>query len=133
MILVDSSVWIDYFNGTATPQVAKLDTLLGTEDLLIGDIILTEVLQGFALDAEFNEAKRFLMAFPVVGLVGQKVAVQAARNYRYLRVRGITVRKTIDTIIATFCIEEGLQLLHNDRDFEPFVEHLGLQPAWHAD
>lgn len=126
MILVDSSVWIDYFRGTPTLQADKLDKLLGREPLAIGDLILTEVLQGFARESDFNEAKRLLTSLVVVDLGGQAVAVQAARNYRVLRALGITVRKTIDTIIATRCIDGGYTLLYADRDFDPFVTHLGL-------
>lgn len=127
MILVDSSVWIDYFNGSITAQTEKLDQLLGSEPLAIGDLILTEVLQGFTDERHFNEAKKMLTALTVVELGGQEVAIQAARNFRALRKRGVTVRKTIDTVIATRCIESGYDLLHSDRDFDPFVIHLGLR------
>ena len=127
MILVDSSVWIDYFNGTLTAQTEKLDSLLGSELLAIGDLILTDVLQGFADERDFNQARRMLTSLTVVELGGQKIAIQAAKNFRALRGRGITVRKTIDTVIATRCIESGYALLHNDKDFDPFVKHLGLR------
>ena len=127
MILVDSSVWIDYFKGTTTPQAAKLDELLGNEPLVIGDLILTEVLQGFQDNRDFNQARRMLTALTVVELGGQDIAIQAARNFRALRRKGVTVRKTIDTVIATRCIESGYELLHNDRDFDPFARHLGLR------
>lgn len=127
MILVDSGVWIDYFNGTITPQTEKLDSLLGSEFLAIGDLILTEVLQGFAGDRDFHRARRMLSALTVVELGGRKIAIQAAKNFRALRQRGITVRKTIDTVIATLCIEDGYALLHDDRDFEAFAKHLGLR------
>ncbi len=133
MILVDSSVWIDYFRGTPTPQAQQLDTLLGTELLAIGDLMLTEVLQGFATERDFNRARKALGVLPVVELGGADIAVKAARNYRTLRALGVTVRKTIDTIIATRCIESDLTLLHDDRDFDAFAAHLGLrvlaQPA----
>ncbi len=129
MILVDSSVWIDYFNGVSTPQVEKLDELLGLEPLAIGDLILTEVLQGFATERAFKDARKLLTSLEVVQLGGQDIAIQAAINFRILRALGITVRKTIDTVIATCCIESGLTLLHSDRDFDPFVEHLGLLSA----
>jgi predicted nucleic acid-binding protein len=129
LILVDSSVWIDYFNGTTTPETEKLDSLLGREPLAIGDLILTEVLQGFADEREFNPARRMLTSLMVVELGGQKIAIQAAKNFRALRRRGISVRKTIDTVIATRCIESGYTLLHNDRDFDPFAKHLGLRVA----
>ena len=127
MILVDSSVWIDYFRDTASPQTQKLDTLLGREPLAIGDLILTEVLQGFTDERAFNEAKRMLTSLTVVELGGQDIAIQAARNFRALRKLGVSVRKTIDTIIATRCIESRYTLLHDDRDFDPFAEHLGLR------
>jgi predicted nucleic acid-binding protein len=127
VILVDSSVWIDYFRGNMTPQTERLDSLLGSEPVAIGDLILTEVLQGFASDKEFNQAKKLLTLLIVVDLGGQDIAIQAAKNFRALRALGVTVRKTIDTVIATRCIEDGFTLLHSDRDFEPFVTHLGLR------
>ena len=127
MILVDSSVWIDYFRGTVTSQTEKLDSLLGQQPLAIGDLILTEVLQGFDDDRDFNGARKLLTSLMVVELGGQDIAVQAAKNYRALRRLGFTVRKTIDTIIATRCIEDGYDLLHADRDFDPFAKHLGLR------
>ena len=127
MILVDSSVWIDYFKGVVTAQTERLDELLGHEPLAVGDLMLTEVLQGFARERDFNEAKKLLTSLLVVELGGQEVAIQAARNFRALRNLGVTVRKTIDTIIATRCIASGYDLLHNDRDFKPFVIHLGLR------
>lgn len=127
MILVDSSVWIDYFRGNLTPQTEELDALLGHEPLAIGDLILTEVLQGFGTDQDFNQAKTLLMSMVLVDLGGQRIAVQAAKNYRTLRALGVTVRKTIDAVIATRCIEDGYTLLHSDHDFEPFVKHLGLR------
>lgn len=129
MILVDSSVWIDYFRGTGTPEAEKLDSLLGSEPVVTGDLILTEVLQGFGSDREFNQAKRLLTALEVVELGGQEIAIQAAKNFRSLRARGITVRKTIDTLIATRCIESDYALLFSDRDFDPFVQHLGMRSA----
>jgi hypothetical protein len=129
VILVDSSVWIDYFRGTSTPQTDRLDALLGTEPIAIGDLILTEVLQGFASERDFNQAWKLMTVLEVVNLAGRDVAIQAARNFRLLRARGVTVRKTIDTVIATYCIENGLPLLFSDRDFDPFVDHLGLISA----
>lgn len=129
MILVDSSVWIDYFRGTATPQAEKLDSLLGIEPIATGDLILTEVLQGFVSDRDFKQAKKLMTSLVIVELVGLNTALQAARNFRVLRSLGVTVRKTIDTVIATRCIESGLPLLYSDRDFDPFVEHLGLRSA----
>ena len=127
MILVDSSVWIDYFRGTVTPQADRLDVLLGSEPLAIGDLILTEVLQGFATEREFNDARKMLLALDVVVLGGLDVAVEAAKNYRKLRSLGLTMRKTIDTVIATRCIVSGHMLLHSDRDFDAFEQHLGLR------
>lgn len=129
MILVDSSVWIDYFRGTPTPEAEKLDSLLGTEPIATGDLILTEVLQGFVSNRDFNQAKKLLTSLLIVDLAGQDMAIQAAKNFRVLRALGITVRKTIDTVIATRCIASGLSLLYSDRDFDPFVEHLGLRSA----
>jgi len=127
LILVDTSVWIDYFNGTITPQTDILDNLLGYQPLAIGDLILTEVLQGFANERDFQRATQLLTSLTAVELGGQGIAIQAARNFRALRKLGVTVRKTIDTIIATHCIESGHDLLHNDRDFDPFAKHLGLR------
>ncbi len=129
MILVDSSVWVDYFRGTLTPQTDALDAMLGSEPVVIGDLILTEVLQGFRTDRDFNRAKKLLTSLIVIDLGGQAVAIQAARNFRALRSLGVTIRKTIDTVIATRCIEDNYHLLYNDRDFDPFVVHLGLRSA----
>ena len=129
MILSDSSVWIDYFKGSFTPQTEKLDRILGSELLAIGDLILTEVLRGFADERSFNKVRKMLTALTVVDLGGQEVAIQAARNFQTLRKLGVTVRKTIDTVIATRCIESGFDLLYNDRDVDPFEEHLGLRVA----
>jgi predicted nucleic acid-binding protein len=126
VILVDSSVWIDYFRGAATPESDRLDALLGREPLLIGDLVMTEVLQGFDGERDFTAALRLLSSLETIDIGGRDIAVQAARNFRQLRQRGVTVRKTIDTLIATRCIESGHSLLYSDRDFDPFVEHLGL-------
>jgi len=125
VILVDSSVWIDYFRGVSSPQTDRLDALLGREPVAIGDLMLAEVLQGFTKDRDFEQALAMLGALDVIEIGGRDVAIQAARNYRALRARGITVRKTIDTLIATRCIMDGLPLLYSDRDFEGFV-WLGL-------
>ena len=129
MILVDSSVWIDYFRGAITAQTERLDALLGQEPLAIGDLILMEVLQGFTNESDFNEARKLLSSFTLIELGGKEIAIQAARNFRALRTRGVTVRKSIDTVIATRCIESGYSLLHSDRDFEPFAKYLGLRLA----
>ena len=129
MILVDSSVWIDYFSGIDNLQTDYLDSALGTQRLCIGDLILTEVLQGFRQDKHFNQAKGLLSALTSHDLLGTKMAYQSANNFRELRKRGITVRKTADVIIATFCIEHKMPLLFTDRDFKPFVKHMGLIDA----
>ncbi|MBV1838539.1 PIN domain nuclease [Acetobacter estunensis] len=129
MILVDSSVWIDFFRGKTTPQVHILDRILGEELVAIGDLMMTEVLQGFSTERDFNKARRMLGALELVEIGGRDVMVEAARYFRHLRVKGITIRKTIDTLIATRCIVSGHRLLYSDRDFDPFVEHLGLEPA----
>jgi len=129
VILVDSSVWIDYFRGAVTTQTEKLDSLLCHDPLAIGDLILTEVLQGIDNEKDFNKVRLLLTSLTVVELGGQEIAIQAARNFRALRKRGATVRRTIDSVIATRCIESGYELLHNDRDFEPFVKYLGLRIA----
>jgi predicted nucleic acid-binding protein len=127
LILVDTSVWVDYFKGALTTQTGRLDALLGVESLAIGDLILAEVLQGFDRDRDFDDARRILTALTVVELGGKEIAIQAAKNFRVLRRLGVTVRKTIDTIIATRCIVSGYSLLHSDRDFDPFARHLGLR------
>ncbi len=127
MIVIDSSVWIDYFNGTVSPATDKLDALLGVEPLAVGDIILTEVLQGFRNDADYKTAKKLMTSLTVLDMLGAQNAVKCADNYRALRKRGLTARKTIDVVIATFCIENKCLLLFQDRDFLPFVEHLGLR------
>ena len=127
MILVDSSVWIDYFNGIVAPETDRLDQLLGSEPVLVGDLILGEVLQGFRSDADFARALQSLNRLQQVSMLNPRLAVQSARNYRFLRQRGITVRKTIDCFIATYCLENNHILLHMDRDFDPFETHLGLQ------
>lgn len=126
---MDTSVWIDYFRGVVTREADKLDNLLGVGQLVIGDLILTEVLQGFIRERDFDQGRKLLASIPLISLVGEDVAVQAARNFRALRTLGITIRKTIDTLIATSCIEKELSLLYSDRDFDPFVQHLGLRSA----
>lgn len=128
-ILVDSSVWVDFFNGTPTPEVDLLDRLLGKGRLVVGDLIVAEVLQGFRADRDHEEAKEALLRFPVLPMSGLDLALASADNYRALRRRGVTVRKTVDCWIATFCLRENLELLHSDRDFDPFAAHLGLRVA----
>jgi len=129
MILVDSSIWIDYFRGTLTVQTERLDALLGSEPLAVGDLVLTEVLQGFNSERDFNQARKLLTSLEVVEIGGREIAIQAARHFRTLRLFGVMVRKTINTLIATFCIEKNYALLYSDRDFEPFVERLGMRSA----
>jgi hypothetical protein len=126
MLLVDSSVWIDYFNGRATPQTDYLHVVLTQREILVGDIILAEVLQGFRSDADFENARRALSRFRQAQMLDLELAVQSARHYRALRKLGITVRKTIDCLIATYAIVHGHELLHADGDFDPFEAHLGL-------
>ena len=133
MILVDSSVWIDYFNGQQTWQTNLLDNLLSDVPVIIGDLILTEILQGFRSDNDYESAKSYLRALPFHQIGGYQVAVQSAQNYRILRKKGVTVRKTIDVIIGTYCLLEGLPLLHDDRDFDPMVSHLSLKVLSHPD
>ena len=130
MILVDSTVWIDYFRSADTPQVALLDSYFGSSRIAVGDLIAAEVLQGVRDEREFKLVKKTLDAFEHVDLVGYDLAVRASGNYRLLRDRGVTIRKTIDTLIATYCIENGMTLLHADRDFVPFARYLGLRVAY---
>ena len=127
MILVDSSVWIDYFNGHKTWQTNLLNNLLSDVPVIIGDLILIEILQGFRSDKDYESVKSYLSDLPFRQMGGYQVAVQSAQNYRTLRKKGVTVRKTIDVIISTYCILEGLPLLHDDRDFDPMVSHLSLK------
>ena len=127
MILVDSSVWIDYFNGNPTWQTDLLDNYLSNVPVVMGDLILTEVLQGFKSDKDYKTAKAFLSALPFRQMGGYNIAIQSSQNYRQLRKAGITVRKTIDVIIATFCIIEGLTLLHDYHDFDPIASNFPLK------
>ena len=129
MILVDSSVWIDHLNDAPTDPVRRFRTYLDAGPLLIGDLILCEVLQGFRSDRAATLVERQMRQFPLVSLCDPFLAVRAAGHYRFLRSRGITIRKTIDLIIGTFCIEHGHSLLHSDRDFEPMERLLGLRVA----
>lgn len=130
MILADTSVWIDYFAGRETSVVARLDAAIEDRDIVMGDLILVEVLQGAGSEHKLRQIARKLSPIPCVVLCGPDVAPDAAANYRALRRRGVTVRGTIDVIIATWCIRNGAQLLHNDRDFVAIEEHLGLT-VWH--
>ncbi len=127
MILVDTSVWIDYFNGQKTWQTDQLENLLSDVPIIMGDLILTEILQGFRSDNDYKTAKSFLSELPFRQMGGYQVAIQSAQNFRSLRKKGVTVRKTIDVIIGTYCILEDLPLLHDDRDFDPMVSHLSLK------
>ncbi len=127
MILVDSSVWINYFNGKKTSQTDWLDSAFGNKPIIIGDLILTEVLQGFQSENDFRKAKKLLLEFPFMEMVGQNMAIKSAENYRFLRKKGVTVRKTIDVMIGTFCIYYHFSLLHDDRDFDPIEKYLKLK------
>ena len=127
MVLVDSSVWIDYFNGVHSPETNALDALLGQELVQIGDLILTEVLQGFRTDAGYRQARELLEPLRLRRLGGREVALAAADNYRFLLSRVVTVRKTIDVVIASFCLLHGIELLHADRDFDAIEKHLRLR------
>jgi predicted nucleic acid-binding protein len=129
MIIVDSSVWIDYFCGSDTPQAERLDSVLGIKPVAIGDLILTEVLQGFRHDKDYKAARKVFEDVTIFDMLGKQMAIESAENFRALRKKGITVRKTADVIIATFCIEQKLPLLFSDKDFKPFVKHLGLTEA----
>lgn len=127
MILVDSSVLIDYFNGIKSIQTDELDLLLGNEQIVIGDYILAEVLQGFKSNKDFKIARELLCSFPIVNICNEEIAIKSAENFRFLREKGITIRKTVDLIIGTFCIENNFELLHNDRDFKPMERFCGLK------
>lgn len=126
MILVDSSVWIDYFNGINNIETDKLDKILGIEEVAIGDLILTEVLQGFRSDKDYKVAKDALMSLNIYEMLGTELALKSVYNFRKLRKQGVTIRKTADVIIATYSIENEMPLLFSDKDFQPFVKYLGL-------
>ncbi len=126
MIMVDSSVWIDYFNGRDNKQTNTLNDALGVRPVAVGDLILAEVLQGFKEDKDYKTAKSLFDDLIIYDLAGKKMAVKSADNFRKLRKKGITIRKPVDVIIASFCIENKLPLLFLDKDFKPFVKHLGL-------
>lgn len=129
MILVDSSVWVDYFNGAISPETDLLHQLLGVEPVATGDLILTEVLQGFRSDADYRRARTLFDALPIYQLLNADLAIAVADRYRSLRKRGITIRKTTDMIIGSYCINSRMPLLFADRDFLPMVEHLGMKSA----
>ena len=126
MIVVDSTVWIDFLNGRDLAHVRRLRELLGTSEIIIGDLMLCEVLSGLASEREAAQVEALLRRFEIASMAGDTVAVAAARNFLRLRARGVTVRKTIDLLIGTWCIENRRPLLHNDRDFRPMAGHLGL-------
>jgi len=127
MILVDSSVWIGYFNGKINPQTDWLDFALGREVIIVGDLTLVEVLQGFKNDRDFHKAKELLSNFQFMEMLGQELAIKSAENYHFLRKKGVTVRKTIDVIIGTFCVHHNISLLHDDQDFDPLTKHMKLK------
>jgi predicted nucleic acid-binding protein len=127
VVLVDSSVWIDYFNGTENAATTKLDELLSSTIVVVGDLILAEVLQGFKSDTDHRTAQSLLLDLDLRELGGIEMAKKVADYFRALRKRGITVRKTVDCFIAVYCIEHDMPLLYRDRDFEPFAKHLALR------
>lgn len=129
MIFVDSSVWIDYFNGQQTAETNKLDHLLGEDVIILGDLVLAEVLKGFRHDKDYRTAKSLLKSLKIVEMGGEDIAIKSADNFRQLRKQGVTIRKTIDVFIASYCIENGIPLLHADKDFNPFHQYLGLLNA----
>lgn len=126
MIVVDTTVWIDFLNGRDPPHVRHLRSLFGAKEIVLGDLMLCEVLQGLQSEQDAREVEALLRRFDIVPMAGDTIAVAAARNFRRLRARGITIRKTVDLLIGTWCIEHRRQLLHNDRDFRPMARHLGL-------
>ena len=126
MIVVDSSVWIDFLNGRDAPHVKRLRAIIGTEEIIVGDLMLCEVLQGLDDERTAREVEGLMRRFEIVPMAGDAIAVAAARNFRSLRRLGITVRKTIDLLIGTWCIENRTPLLHNDSDFHPMARYLGL-------
>lgn len=126
MTVVDSSVWIANLRGLLTPQVVRLMNMARQEQIIVGDLILAEVLQGARDEAQAAKIEQSMRRYTVRSMAGEDIAVKAARNYRTLRGQGITVRKTIDIFIGTYCIEGGHSLLHDDRDFDPMETHLGL-------
>lgn len=127
MILADTSVWIDYFNGIENGQTNNLDRSLSEQSVLVGDIILAEILQGFDSNSDFKIAKNALDDLSCVQLGGKLLAIKAATNFRFLRSKGVTVRKTVDMLIGSWCIEHDVELLHNDKDFDQMAIHLPLK------
>lgn len=129
MIVVDSSVWIDNLRNTPTPEVLALRHRINPAHIIVGDLVLLEVLRGTRDESQAEKLRRYFARFFQVQLLNPGLAVKAAANYRLLRSRGISIRKTVDLVIATFCIEHGHSLLHSDRDFTPFMQVLGLEMA----
>jgi predicted nucleic acid-binding protein len=129
VIVVDSSVWIDFLNGRDVAHVARLQAALGVDEIVVGDLMLCEVLQGLDNERAARQVEALLRRFEIVPMAGEAIAVAAARNFRSLRRRGITIRKTIDLLIGTWCIENRKPLLHNDSDFRPMAQHLGLMES----
>lgn len=127
MVLVDTSAWIDYFRGVDARHTRRLDECLGADRVATGDLIIAELMQGFRTKHELTAAREIIARLEYFDMAGKEVAYKAAENYRFLRAKGITVRKTMDMLIGTFCIERGIALLHNDRDFDPMERHLGLR------
>lgn len=127
MVFVDTSVWVDFFNGVNSQEVQLLDQILDQQQIVTGDLILVELLQGFRHTRDFNQAKKLLDSLEYRDMSNKNLAYQSAQNYRSLRQKGVTIRKTIDVMIATFCIENHFELLHSDRDFDPMVKYLGLK------
>jgi len=129
VIVVDSTVWIDFLNGKTVAHVQHLRVLLGSREIIVGDLMLCEILQGLENESAAREVESLMRRFDIVSMVGDTIAVAAARNFRSLRGRGITIRKTIDLLIGTWCIENRTPLLHNDSDFHAMAQHLGLMEA----
>jgi predicted nucleic acid-binding protein len=129
VIVVDSSVWIDFLNGRKAAHVERLQAALGVDEIIVGDLMLCEVLQGLGSERDARQVESLLRRFEIVPMAGEAIAVSAARNFRSLRRRGVTIRKTIDLLIGTWCIENRRALLHNDGDFKPMAQHLGLIEA----
>ena len=125
--IIDTTVWIDFFRNAKTEQTDLLELVVRRGEAALGDLIVSEVLQGIDSDKEFRSLKRHFSNFPIYPMIGRRNAIQSAVNYCKLRAKGVTVRKIVDCWIATFCIESGFPLLHNDRDFDPFEQHLKLK------
>ena len=126
MIVVDTSAWIDYLHGVGVAHTDRLDRDLQSRRIIIGDLIIAELLQGVKREKEYRIVRQMIDNLEYRDFVGKEIAIKTAENYRFLRSKGVTVRKTIDVIIATFCIENNFSLIHNDRDFDALEEHLGL-------